>query len=405
MARVSISILIVLLALMVSVVPVMAQTETPGTPEPQATATPTRPAGSKCPEITPSGTVSIDWYSRCGNCSGVPGSTETPMSTIPVVNYLETATPTGVAVTVTPSVTPTGEANKYYMVQAYKESTTVQDVGSLSYYIDYGVCQGDQYVGQIAYMDSRFTHIADPAKDALVSIDNGGTHQYMINAKTFDGGWCGSPYSCNIYAKRYLSVMCGTYDIPGEGVGTQVCIDMVKLLRPITTGLTQGSGVYRAEGTVYQEIADRPLMHKLNDGARIRGGVWQTEGTPINISTNFEFAVYPICYGNHYEVPTPTPEPGYCEEYEYESGESTPVAGYTGIKTRQGECSVIIPNWQVSIPALGEVVPAIDLGLQGMSICPTYIDLGSFSLGGIDIPGDILALPAMIAVLWVLLAL
>lgn len=98
--------------------------------------------------------------------------------------------------------------------------------------------------------------------------------------------------------------------------------------------------------------------------------------------------------------PTPTPTPnGYCNEYDYIGDEEDTLVDFGGIEIWQGACLVLIPNFSIDLPAVGEVIPAVNWGIDGFSICPKWVDLGTFEILEIEIPLDILALPAVVFLL------
>lgn len=96
---------------------------------------------------------------------------------------------------------------------------------------------------------------------------------------------------------------------------------------------------------------------------------------------------------------TPTPGAGYCSEYDYMGDDDETLLDFGGIDIWQGECLVIIPNFTIDLPAVGELIPAVNWGINGFSICPKWVTLGTFEILQIEIPMDILGLPAVIFLL------
>lgn len=100
---------------------------------------------------------------------------------------------------------------------------------------------------------------------------------------------------------------------------------------------------------------------------------------------------------------TPTPVIGACSAWGYQ--DSTQLVGYSGVTVSQGDCAVIIPQFSIHLPAVGTVIPAIDWDGIGVSICPKWVNLGTFSVGTLTLPTDILMLPAVIFIMWLIFSL
>lgn len=103
-------------------------------------------------------------------------------------------------------------------------------------------------------------------------------------------------------------------------------------------------------------------------------------------------------------TPTPTLVPGDCNEYEYQ-GELVPLVAVPEITITQGSCYVLVPEFLIHFDAVGSLVPEVNIDIRGMSICPKWVDLGTFQILEMDIPVDVMFIPAVIAVLFLIFAL
>lgn len=143
------------------------------------------------------------------------------------------------------------------------------------------------------------------------------------------------------------------------------------------------------------------------DPDRQYGLKWDLKHQNYSSSGNNTYVDFSYYSGYWIDPMLPTPiAPGYCTTYDYvgEEEEET-LAGYTGIEVYQGACMILIPDWNVHLDAVGEIIPEINWDITGFSICPLWVNLGQFNIMEIVIPGDILVIPVVIFVLGLIFAL
>lgn len=93
--------------------------------------------------------------------------------------------------------------------------------------------------------------------------------------------------------------------------------------------------------------------------------------------------------------PTQTPTPdNSCNTWEYLTEEQ--AASYTAMTISQGECIVMVPEFSIDLPAYGELIPSVQMGVPGISYCPKLVTMGTFQLAGFEIPTDALLIPAVV---------
>jgi len=138
---------------------------------------------------------------------------------------------------------------------------------------------------------------------------------------------------------------------------------------------------------------------KLNES--ITFDVYGYGANTSSVTTDYLWTLQNINYFIGIPTPTPSPTPitAYCSEYDYISEDDPSLLDFGGISIRQGSCLKLIPDFEIDLPAVGELIPPINWGIDGFSICPKWVDLGTFEILEIEIPLDILALPAVIFLL------
>ncbi len=106
-------------------------------------------------------------------------------------------------------------------------------------------------------------------------------------------------------------------------------------------------------------------------------------------------------------VPTPTPVIGDCSEWDYL--EDNPLVDGLAFVVTQGDCIIIVPDFEASLPEiniLGLVVfPGFDLDIEGISFCPSYVTFSDLRIADMEIPADVMLIPAVLFVVMLLMRL
>jgi len=92
------------------------------------------------------------------------------------------------------------------------------------------------------------------------------------------------------------------------------------------------------------------------------------------------------------------PDIGYCSEWKYQDEEEIgpPLITLPNIDIWQGQCINIIPAFSWFRDSSGSFLFDINLNFPGFNICPVWVSLSSLSIAGIDIPFEIMFLPALV---------
>jgi hypothetical protein len=59
----------------------------------------------------------------------------------------------------------------------------------------------------------------------------------------------------------------------------------------------------------------------------------------------------------------------------------------------------MLPKIDVSLPAVGSLIPAIEYHQPAVSFCPKWVDLGEYELLDMVIPAELVFLPLLMAVI------
>lgn len=377
------------------------------------TPTPTPPDTSylgACPDYPPEGQLSIEYMTYCGHCLPQPTSA-IPTLAIPTPEMLYLfgscseydgalaagcveeqvgtltecvcpgsfnwggaggGTPTVIPSTPIPQPTPTPQVDHLYMVQGE----------NYTWHHDYVNQVGDTWMPD----SSNYKSIGGTAVCGGDDITVGWYTALLIDTQNLAGDMAGK-------VQTYF----GESTYWGSNTWTRgICWD--KADDYYAGGVKYGWGRACSEANLQVDISYN--NNNVNDGSVALRFRW-----PFQSSGNVGYSQFKLCYGNEEPgqepEPTPTPVPtqvpGYCSTYDYMTTDT--IVGYGGITTRQGDCIILIPDISIDLPAVGELIPAVQFGTKSMAICPVWHDLGQFSIANIDIPIDILALPALVFVL------
>lgn len=175
--------------------------------------------------------------------------------------------------------------------------------------------------------------------------------------------------------------------------------------------LENGTVINQTKGqlyVIYEQLFDN------NQAGLIQSGVmnFKVEFTHGNADEyrNYEFTLKKI--GDYYWEKTSlsylftwdydpidlTPDPvGYCSEWEYQDQvpEGPPLLTLPNLEIWQGACTQLIPPFDWFRDSSGSYVFDINFNFPGFSVCPVWVDITPFSLAGINIPFEIMYLPAL----------
>jgi len=91
------------------------------------------------------------------------------------------------------------------------------------------------------------------------------------------------------------------------------------------------------------------------------------------------------------------PETGYCSEWEYadEIEPGPPLLTLPDLEIWQGACTQLVPAFDWFRDSSGSYIFDINFSFPGFALCPVWVDITPFSLAGINIPFEIMYLPAL----------
>ncbi len=368
--------------------PTATETPTPTiTPTPevtqigQVTAT---PFPGSCPNVTPMPTaLSWEFYNLCGICAPTPTSSVL-LSTENVLdlNMLTTATPTVTPVLPTPTQTLTPNIIAYIggttLTNGVSWTHEVASFGASNYPNDKMSVEAEQYA-------------------------SGGTH-YLVGVKiittAYIVGNTGSAVGVNMCIKNSSNQTIELRGTEGYFAGNTklFAANSTEYCYPIDNGVTTLSS---SQEQVFDMYVPSAKGNKVVDFT-VRVYPWGMKSTSSGSALTYVWQYKT----DGYPVPSATPVPGFCNNWHYADEDSTDqIASYSGMSIYQGECVVLIPDFGIHLPAVGEVIDPIDWDVHGVSLCPKWVNLGSFSLAGFTIPSDIIAIPAVMALFWMILQL
>lgn len=357
-------------------------------------ATPTPTPGVQCPAGTPAGTLSVEYQSMCSACVPVV-ATETPSlpeATLPAYDIDpacmgEQSTLEALWLTATPIATVsmchlrTQEALIPTATPAPTQGPTQEPTpqGNPVMYELPGIPMGPSGQGVTVYDD------ATCGADLLIGV----------RAQQHTGPWDEGALRVNACAAGNNCTADGPFSYWGN--------------RAVFLGVLHGISqeLYDQTWSVYSSASAHPTTPGI--GYASPAYFWnhlpaqgdQNSITAFWYNGNTTGYLFPICYGTgNQPTPTPTvePTPGGCGTYQYQADEP-PLVDYGGLSILQGECVPILPAINIELPAVGELIPAISLHSEGVSICPKWVDLGTFAIAEYEIPGDILLLPLLVFLL------
>ncbi len=368
------------------------------TPEPTNTPyspynTPVPPGdpGNVCPAGTPLPTpLSMQYYDICGHCidSSLDDWLITPIPFGTLLPY-GTGTPGPGVVTATPAFTPTATLNPllnnvYAWIEygvglslnpwAYDYIYSWSDSGGSAYYgmkwntNPDGISSGSSYTFNVSTVINAYSGIASSGygnKKVQLVVYNGCYNQGNVEIEFVQGSLAGQSYTIS-GTEQYFTI----YETAQDVIFSIFEQEVIN----VTVNGYCGSG------------ADTHIQYQFLNH-------WQKTGRNFSISSEWNLGTF-----NSY--PTPITDPGYCSVYDYQDDDT--LVDYPGIIIRQGECIVIIPDFAINLPAIGENIPAVEWGIQGFSICPKWVDLGEIKVAEFEIPVDIVALPALVFIMWMI---
>ena len=378
---------------------VYAQESTPTptvTPAPIFNNTGTPAAFGDCPVGTPYPTpLSIDYYTYCAVCipptptplTGITpiGLTPIPYGTLPPDGY--TPVPSG---TPSPSATPTSE----FTATPTENSSYIPSVVS--------VYDGAN-IPQLIVDSENITRISySPGTELGMKISNNapaGIH-HVIGVEYFHGGLL--RYQSGGWYNRWRF-----YFENKNQLNLKIVFADDSAIYPGVT-INLGNGISNIIPlTQFNESLNFDQLIKFN----IEYDSVDNTGYDIKFVWFYQSAHDPTYgsvimqqvwdWGGLNPIPTPTPSPtpipGYCNEYDYEG--DTPMVDLPPIYVIPGDCIKIIPDFVINLPAVGEVIPVINWGINGMSICPMWVQIGDFQIADFVIPAELLFVPALMFIL------
>lgn len=410
-----IGILFSLSCLILNYSPVHAETPTV-TPIP--TNTPT-PLIGYCPSTTPlPQRLSLDYYSYCQAC--ISEKTPTPafgitplaLSTLSL-NALTPGTPSPTGGTPTPSqtptITPTPSPTAFYNFTIFSKLTSVG--GSSPQFTNYQMPDNEVQAPLLNYSSygtkENVYYLANGSDPAgykvyyeFISYSYGGS--YMYGVQTYVSIWNNFSQTISVTFRP------DSYVYPGQ----------TKTIPANSTAY-----YYWTNNSSWGAFDDRGKAHIAFD--LTLPASWNSTATDVTIKTYMgdvgnsgsrTFLMASRIIRGGYVNPTPTPQPAtptitptgnvpsWCGSYDYQDT-SKGIVGWGAVTISQGACIKFVPEINLDLPAVGELIPAIGFTSPGISLCPKYVDLGTFTVAGTEIPTDLLALPAVVFLLWVILSL
>lgn len=384
----------VLLVLVLNYSPVLADDPTP-TPTSAPTTTPTIAMGY-CPIGTPLPTaLSLEYYENCSEC--IP-KTSTPTAELGGTQFVLSTFELN-ALTLTPQGSPT--ATQTLTPVPVTPTITPTTVNYVRWWRDGAHLPDGTYTWGSAVSTTQINY--GYPWSASIKFDLSGT----FTAGYWDH-YYGNTMVCIRISNQTGGVVTVTDDAGGHAVsaGGSYYVQLWSSITPMSQYQTLSYNVSKnigIQGNVAHasNVTINKYMYSGSCGSSYAGS-----GSDSKTSDLFT-----VRSGILNSTPTVTPTPSAtpnvlaeCSEYDYQ-GIDDQLAGYSGISMYQGSCTVILPDFGVHLPAVGENIPAIDFDSPGVSICPKWVNLGTFQVAGFEIPGDLIAIPALMFALYLVFAL